>query len=197
VDEVEAATAALVHPNRLWSRAECISRPSPMPAAPGLYAWFFRELPPGVDATGCAQFGDCTLLYLGIAPTRAMGRNGLPSRNSLRSRIRMHYAGSAEGSTLRLTLGALLVESLGLRRRAGSSKSFGEGERKLSEWMGQNAYVAWIVRPEPWVIEPSVIGRLFLPFNLAHNRYHPFHDQLAAARARLGLATTLETDRGT
>jgi len=154
-----------------------------------MYAWYFRELPPGVNPAGCAEFDGHALLYVGIAATRALGRNGLPSKNSLRTRIRMHYSGSAEGSTLRLTLGALLAERLDLRRRPGArGKSFGDGERRLSEWMEENAEVAWMVHPEPWVIEGSVIGRLYLPFNLAHNRSHPFHDQLAAARSRLGLS---------
>src|SRR5205814_5523738 len=126
----------------------------------------------------------CTLLYVGIAPSRALGNNGLPSTSTLRSRIRMHYAGSAEGSTLRLTLGTLLTVKLGLSRDlARRSKSFGDGERRLSEWMAENAFVTWVVHDEPWAIEPHVIAKLNLPLNLAHNRAHPFWAALTKARS--------------
>jgi hypothetical protein len=49
------------------------------------------------------------LLYVGISPSRA-GRH-----ETLRSRIRYHFRGNAEGSTLRLTLGCLLEPILGTR----------------------------------------------------------------------------------
>ena len=35
----------LVQPARLWSRAEVLARPSPVPRRPGVYGWYFRELP--------------------------------------------------------------------------------------------------------------------------------------------------------
>jgi hypothetical protein len=62
-----------------------------------------------------------------------------PSRQTIRSRIRYHYTGNAEGSTLRLTLGSLLGSELGLAlRRVGSGRrmtSTYEGESLLSAWM--------------------------------------------------------------
>ena len=48
----------------------------------------------------------------------------------MRERIRYHYQGNAEGSTLRLTLGCLLSEELDIElRRVGSGKrmTFAEG----------------------------------------------------------------------
>lgn len=175
----------IARPDRLWSRFECLARPSPVPKGPGLYAWYFRELPPSVDAGGCAHFQGCALLYLGIAPTRQLGLDGRPSTSALRSRIRTHYSGNAESSTLRLSLGSLLAESLELRRASGTSKSFGHGERRLSEWMAANAYVTWVEHSEPWLIEPAVIASLDLPLNLAHNPAHPFRAQLLHARSQL------------
>lgn len=50
----------LVNPNRLWSAQEVLVRPSPLPAAAGVYGWHFKQPPrPDLDA-GC-------LLYIGIA----------------------------------------------------------------------------------------------------------------------------------
>lgn len=187
MDEAQKAAAAFVDPPRLWSRTQCLSRPSPVPRAAGLYGWYFRRLPPGVVGTGPVQHDGCTLLYVGIAPSREFGANGLPSTSNLRSRIRTHFAGNAESSTLRLTLGTLLAEELGLLREVGGrSKSFGIGEHRLSAWMEENARVTWVEHPQPWAVEPSVIDDLDLPLNLAHNRKHPFWQTLTDARRHGG-----------
>jgi hypothetical protein len=34
----------LLNPSRLWTRAEILSRPSPLPKLAGVYAWYFRSL---------------------------------------------------------------------------------------------------------------------------------------------------------
>ena len=187
MNHVESVVSHLTQPDHLWSRSECLSHPSPVPASCGLYGWYFRELPPRVDGSGCVRRLRCALLYVGIAPSRPLGYNGRPTTQSLRSRIRIHYAGNAEGSTLRRSLGVLLRTKLKLQadltRR---SKSFGEGEARLSDWMERNAYVSWIEYPEPWAIEKQVIEKLDLPLNLAHNRAHPFWMNLTEARSRLG-----------
>jgi len=121
--------AKLSIPTRLWSRADVLARPCPVPARPGIYAWYFRELPGCVDATECAVHQGLTLLYIGISP-KALAKNGKPpSRGTLRSRIRYHFRGNAEGSTLRLTLGCLMAaKSLGIQLRrigSGSRMTFG------------------------------------------------------------------------
>ena len=77
----------------------------------------------GVPTANCRFQDGLTLLYTGIAP-KAPPQNGRnPSSQSLWDRIRYHYRGNAEGSTLRLTLGCLLAEELGIHlRRVGSGK---------------------------------------------------------------------------
>jgi hypothetical protein len=60
--------------------------------------------------------------------------------------------------------------------------TFHEGEDKLSEWMSENAYVTWVVHPEPWKVEDFAIGRLSLPLNLRDNEKHPFHHTLTSIR---------------
>jgi hypothetical protein len=39
---------ALLRPARLYSRQDVLTRPRPVPRRPGVYAWYFREVPPGV-----------------------------------------------------------------------------------------------------------------------------------------------------
>jgi len=50
--------------------------------------------------------------------------------------------------------------------------------------METNAYVIWVEHAQPWSIETPVIARLDLPFNLAHNRNHPFWALLTKSRSR-------------
>ena len=59
----------LVQPARLWSRAELLARPSPVPSHPGVYGWYFSELPWPLDTSQCVAWDDCTLLY-GASPPR-------------------------------------------------------------------------------------------------------------------------------
>jgi hypothetical protein len=150
---------ALLQPVRLWSRAEVLTRPSPVPAAPGAYAWFFRELPWPLDTVACVQYHGLTLLYVGIAPKRPPAR-AAPSRQTLRSRLRDHFAGNAFGSTLRLALGCLLADRLGITLQqvgGGARLTFSSGEATLSARMADNARVCWAEHPEPWLLEEQLI----------------------------------------
>ena len=187
---------AFRQPTKFWSRSEILAKVSPVPNTSGIYGWYLRELPPGVPAAECVNCNGLTLLYIGIAP-RPPAQNGRISSRTLRSRLRQHYALNASGSTLRLTLGCLLAQQLGLElRRDGGGKrmTFGAGERILSDWMSENAFVSWLEHPAPWEIEGEVIRELRPPLNLAENSHHSFYAELsqlrrqAKARARtLGL----------
>ncbi len=135
----------LLKPERMWSRQEVLATPSPVPRQPGVYAWYFQRNTPRVfRVENCNVHGSDTLLYLGISP-KEPSRNGFAtSKQKLLDRIRYHYRGNAEGSTLRLTLGCLLSEKLGIRlRRVGSGNrmgTFADGEHILSQWLGDNAF---------------------------------------------------------
>jgi hypothetical protein len=177
----------LLQPERLVARAEVLGRPCPVPAAPGVYAWYFDEPPPGVPVDACHCLGDHFLLYVGISPKAPAKAGGRPSGQSLRTRVRYHYGGNAEGSTLRLTLGSLLSESLGIQlRRVGGGKrlTFSEGESALSGWMDQHARVCWVVTERPWLLESRLIEQLTLPLNLDQNLNGSFRARLSEARAR-------------
>ncbi len=186
-DGMSAAYPELLMPARLWSRAEVLGIPCPVPRAPGVYAWYFRDIPSRVPTTGCVTHRGLTLLYVGIAPRAPRGNGSGPSRQTLRDRIKMHMRGPAEGSTLRISLGCLLAEDLGLQlRRVGGGRRTtftAAGERALSAWMERNAFVTWLVSATPWTVEEELIRGLSLPLNLHHNRHHPFRPVLSALRS--------------
>jgi hypothetical protein len=58
-----------------------------------------------------------------------------------------------------------------------------DGERTLSGWMAENAFVTWSTTDEPWSEEQRLIEMLDLPLNLDQNRGHPYHATLSALRA--------------
>lgn len=162
--------------------------PSPVPAAPGVYAWYFTAVPPEVPVENCHVVGGATLLYVGISPKRPPAGGGRASQQTLRTRIRYHYRGNAAGSTLRLTLGSLLAGELGISLRrvgtAGGRLTFGAGEAVLSDWMAEHACVCWKVDPEPWHGESQMLRDVDLPLNLDQNAHSGFHASLKQARAR-------------
>jgi hypothetical protein len=165
----------LLRPLKVWSRTEVLARPSPIPASPGVYAWWFREIPPGLTTDQCLTHRGLTLLYVGISPKRPSA-NGKPSTQTLRTRVRYHYRGNAEGSTLRLTLGCLLAERLQItlhRVGSGHRMTFGEGEEVLSAWMQDHAFVSWVVTREPWNTEAILIASESLPLNIDQNKGSP------------------------
>jgi hypothetical protein len=138
-----------------------------------------------VPTEGCHQLDGQALLYVGIAPKETKGGNTMPSKRTLRCRMRDHYRGNAEGSTLRLTLGCLLADTLGIQlRRVGSGKRFtftNPGEQRLDAWMARHAAVAVLPTDRPWEVEHHLLGALSLPLNLRDNR-HPFVKNLARVR---------------
>jgi hypothetical protein len=185
MDEIDKAKSLILQPMRVWSRDEVLSKPSPVPASPGVYGWFFRSLPAPIETAECIKYQDLTLLYVGISPKKPPAV-GTPSGQTLRSRTRYHYRGNAAGSTLRLTLGSLLADVLGIElRRVGSGQrlTFSAGEALLSDWMSLNAFVCWSDTDEPWLAEEALIKTVDLPLNLDQNSHHLFHATLKATRA--------------
>lgn len=171
---------ALTNPIHLFSRTEVLARPCPIPAVRGVYAWYFKGTPPSVPTEGCLTKDGHTLLYVGISP-----KNDTSSEN-LRKRVTYHFRGNAEGSTLRLTLGALLapISDYPLRRvGSGSRMTLTHlGEQWLDEWMAENAKVCWVEHPQPWVLEDKLLKSLSLPLNLQGNAHHPFCGPLGEIR---------------
>lgn len=177
----------LLAPPHLHERAEVLVRPSPVPAAPGVYAWYFDVAPGRVPCREAHEWQRHRLLYVGIAP-RQPAANGGPTRRTLRHRIREHYRGNAYGSTLRLTLGCLLgleLRRIASRKRPGTAKrmTFGrDGERQLDTWMEEHARVVWLACADAWHLERELLSRLAPPLNLDANAGSTFRAELRAVR---------------
>lgn len=172
---------ALTQTAPLHSRAEVLRNPSCVPTLPGFYGWYFREIPQGVPVAGCVVRDGWTLLYVGIAPRTAS------SRRSLRTRLKQHLRGNASASTLRLSLGCLSANRLGLELRrtaSGNRLTFGPGEQVLSAWLEQHARVVVTPTPTPWYVEAQIVRAIPLPLNLEHNAEHAFAPVLAALRSQ-------------
>lgn len=185
-DEMAGIVENLRCPEKVWSRSEVLSSPCPVPKEPGIYAWYFKRIPEIIPTKNCVAINDLTLLYVGISPKRPPQNGKQPSRQRLFHRIKNHFKGNASGSTLRLTLGCLLSNDLELTLRRHGKKErlhFGKDEQKLSDWMAENAFVAWFVCDEPWKVETDLFTKLSLPLNLDQNRHHPFHKELSGIRS--------------
>jgi hypothetical protein len=171
----------LLHSRRLYRWSEIRNSPGLPPKSPGVYAWFFDRIPPDVPTDACLLRDGASLLYVGISPHNDR------SKGTLRDRLRFHFEGNAESSTLRMTLGCLLESELGtILRRVGSGKTetFVERESALSKWMADYARVAWIETVEPWILEEHLLKSLSLPLNIQGNARHPFCARLKELRQK-------------
>ena len=177
---------ALINPERLLARSEALQAPCPIPPVRGVYAWYFKVIPPGVPTDGCLTKAGHTLLYVGISP-----RNDSSGEN-LRKRVAYHFRGNAEGSTLRLTLGALWAPLSDYPlRRVGSGKRMTLthlGERWLDDWMAENERVCWLEHASHWELEAELLRSISLPLNLQGNAHHPFSQRLSEIRKAAKLA---------
>lgn len=144
------------------------------------------------------------LLYIGISPKEPPTNGRMPSRSTLRQRLRTHYAGNAAGSTLRKTLGCLLGDDIGVTLRRvgyGDRYTFGnQGEQALDRWMDEHARVAWFETTQPWLLERRLLASgLSLPLNIRDNPCvaHTLHLKAirATAMRRADLMPVL-TDNG-
>ena len=174
---------SLINGVELYSRREILCTTSLPPSVPGVYAWFFKNIPGNALIDGCVTKGPLTLLYVGISPDKIGKPN---SRQNLRRRITTHFQGNAEGSTLRRSLGVLLAQTSGYPlRRVGSGTRITlthSGEQWLDDWMTENAFVCWLEHQAPWEFEDELLGSLSLPLNIKGNRDHPFARVLTEAR---------------
>jgi hypothetical protein len=170
---------SLTNPPILHPRSAVLSKPYPVPQDRGLYAWFFKEVPPSVPTDGCVTKDGMTLLYVGISP-----KNETSTQN-LQNRIRNHYRGNAYGSTVRQSLGVLLTKESGYQLRRTSKSSITltkDGESWLNEWMEENAFVCWVKHQAPWEVESELFEKVSLPLNIQGNRHHPFAKPLSEMR---------------
>lgn len=135
----------------------------PDAAHPGIYAWF-------VDDRGAR---DLSLgLGLPVAPGLIYaGQAGAGSSSAtLASRIRgNHVAGNSYGSTLRLSVAAILRVQLGLTPSGGRHME-PAGEVRLTDWMRNHLTVSLVAYPDRATLdqlETAVLDLLDPPLNIA------------------------------
>ena len=178
----------------LYSRDEVLSNPCPITRANGVYAFFFKEVLPGVPVDGCFTHDGLTLLYIGGSPDK---KGKASATQTLQQRVRYHFKGNADGSTLRRSLGILVAKESGYPlRRVGSGKKMtltNKGEQWLDRWMQENAFVTWIENEEPWDLENKLLNSLSIPLNIQGNKHHPYASLLAQIRSQ-AIVQAEETD---
>ena len=175
----------ILRPANLWSPTEVLNSPSPVPRLAGLYGWYFADPPPSVPLQDCIYSHGRWLLYVGICPAGPPPANAEPTRRTLRERLRTHIRGRADASTLRLTLGCILIDELELTlspRPTDKRLDFGTGEDLLTGWIAPHGSVVWMTHSQPWTLEIPLIRAAKPPLNLAHNQAHPFHNHLSKLR---------------
>jgi hypothetical protein len=145
-----------------------------MPRESGLYAWWAAPgSVPQVSGPAHPGIDGLELLYIGLA-------------QNLRARVvGNHFRGPTGSSTLRRALVALLLTSEGYTTRWTRTRvvPVDADEARLSAWMREHLRVTWVERPDPQAVEAAVIAELAPPLNQDHNRAHPLHSMIAAARA--------------
>lgn len=152
------------------------------PKQMGVYGWWFEPgcLPTPVLPHPTADGFE--LLYVGIAP-RKPALVGSSSKSQLRARLASHAKKDASRSTLRLTLGLLLSDELGLV--AGTHRgrvNWGPvGEQALTAWMQQHAQISWVVDDAPWIVEGELLESVPLPLNVS-GKDGPFTQSLTFRR---------------
>jgi hypothetical protein len=140
-----------------------------------------------VPTAGCHRnLDNQVLLYVGIAP-KAPKTTLKPRTRTLCDRLRDHLVGDAAGSTLRLTLGCLLADQLGIRLRrvgSGNRRTFtNPGEIILERWLAAHAHIAFAAVGRPWEVEARLMSMMSLPLNLSGNAAHWFAGDLSRMSA--------------
>jgi hypothetical protein len=146
----------LLNPSRLYTAREVLSM---APGMPGVYAFYFDEPPPGIDPAGCHRYDGRWLLYVGKA-TR------------LRRRLGNDLVRNAAVSTLRLSLGCLLSDKLGLQlqRLPTGKRNFAAGEKQITDWIAKHTLVAWVATEHAAKLERAIItSAICLPLNIEDN----------------------------
>ena len=147
----------------------------------GVYGIFFDRKELLLERSGYLEFDnklpmevdDHHLLYIGA------------SIDPLRRRVLTHLTGNSKGSSLRMTLGALLTEELLLDPIAGPSRGyydFGHGEARLSEWIVRSTRIGFYPSDDPYDLERHILQSVPLPLNIDQRKKHRFSRYLLMLR---------------
>ena len=182
--EQSAIVDKLLRTGKLHAFNEIAEASKEVAGKPGIYSWWFKEVPPVIPIEGTIIRENKWLLYVGIG-------------GDLRKRLKNHLAPRCSSSTLRYSLAATLADNLdiqGTYRLSGKKKTkkillLKDGEQKLTEWMGTNAYVSWVVCDDPRAIELKLLegktdGAARFPINMTRLSGE-FRHELRAFRKKL------------
>lgn len=155
-----------------------------VPTAPGIYAAMIEDgdgllAPHGffdLEQRSLVTMGRHQVLYLGA------------TSRGLSLRLASHLFGDARQSTLRMTLGGLLLEALDLTVFGTVGQNyyhFGPGEDRLTSWIQDHLTFAFRETDHPLDEEVSLIGTMRPPLNITQQRARPFAKRLMALRSDL------------
>lgn len=153
-----------------------------IPAEPGIYGWWVRRGSLDVPAAEYQQHDGFELLYVGISP-RKPSASGNVSKGNLRKRLNQHVNGNASQSTLRRTLGVLLMEQLGLTLIVRKGRELWREEAELTDWMHENTLLTYAIDPAPWIAEDELLERATLALNIEGQRKNAFARFIPARRS--------------
>lgn len=161
-----------------------------LPDPPGMYFWYFQN----IDELFFKEqkeklYLDCIiksngyfLLYIGIA----VGQ-------SIKQRITDKHLNSAHVSTLRHSIGSLLANKARLKPslivetgKFAIDKDW-EIEKRITEYLKENAKISWIIDENPKRLETFLLGnykKLSFPLNIKENLDHPFCEILRDLRKK-------------
>ncbi|MGY4856845.1 GIY-YIG nuclease family protein [Cryobacterium sp. AP23] len=153
-----------------------------VPSKKGVYGWWFTPGILKVPSIAYTTAEGRELLYIGIAPRKPSAAGGV-SASHLKARITAHAMKDASRSTLRLSLGVLLADELGLVLgiHKGRANWGPAGEPRLTRWMNEHARISWVVDETPWVIEEELLAGTPLALNV-DGRIDAFAASLSARR---------------
>ena len=109
------------------------------------------------------------------------------SVDPLSRRVLEHLDGNTNGSSLRMTVGALMRPELGLEPVTTPRRNYfdfgSDGEARLTDWMLAHTRVATAASAQPYVDERELLTTIPVPFNINERRRLPFSKYLMAQRA--------------
>jgi len=180
----------LLHPARLYSASDILSKPCPVPPLPGVYAFYFNEPPARYRHTRVSPGRAACAAVCGhrakapsaerkpeqISPPKAAAKKPLPGQ-----RIGLDFATDAGLSAERATR-----DQAAPGGQRGPLHLHKPGEQVLDAWMRQHAFVTWVETNAPWELEDYLLtsAGLRLPLNLDGNPCPEAVSTLAAIRLK-------------
>ncbi len=153
-----------------------------VPAESGIYGWWVRAGSLEVPAADYQQHEGFELLYVGIAPRRPTTA-GRASKSNLKKRLNQHVNGNASQSTLRRTLGVLLMETLDLTLVLRRGRELWADEASLTGWMHKNMRITYVINKAPWDAEDELLKHARLALNIDGRSKDDFARFISARRS--------------